>query len=110
MDLRYLPLYFIVGGLTVAITIYFGSRGQGLLAAFVNLFPGITIITFIAIYFHGGSREVVSYARGILILVPAWILYITGIYLLVPRIGITLGMIISVAVFVIAAFLISRLT
>jgi uncharacterized membrane protein (GlpM family) len=109
MDLRLLPLYFVIGGLTVAITAYYGSQGQGLLAAFVGLFPGITIITFCAIYFGGGTGAVVSYAKGMLILLPSWVLYVVGVYFLMPRIGLAPTLIISVVIYVAASFLTLKL-
>jgi uncharacterized membrane protein (GlpM family) len=108
MDVRLLLLYFVIGGLTVAFTAYFGSRGQGLLAAFVGVFPGVTVITFCAVYFSSGSTAVISYARGMLILLPPWILYVLGIIFLLPRLGIVPTLITSVATYVIFALLIIR--
>ena len=108
MDIRLLPLYFIIGGLTVAITAYFGSRGQSLLAAFVGIFPGITVITFISIYLSSGAAAVSSYARGMLILLPPWILYVLGVYFLTPRLGIVFSLLASVAAFVLISFFILR--
>ncbi len=108
MDIRLLLLYFVIGGLTVAITAYYGSRGQGLLAAFVGVFPGMTVITFCAIYFSSGSTAVVSYARGMLILLPPWILYVLGMIFLMPRLGLALSLVTSVAAYVIFALLTIR--
>jgi len=108
MDIRLLPLYFIIGGLTVSITAYYGSRGQSLLAAFIGIFPGITVITFIAIYYSAGAAAVSSYARGMLILLLPWILYVLGVYFLTPRLGITLALIASVAAFILTSLLILR--
>lgn len=110
MDIRLLPIYFVIGGLTVAVSAYFGSQGKGLLAAFIALFPGVTLITVIAIYFHGGPNMVVSYARGVLILLPPFLLYIAGIIYLTPRLSLTATLVISVAVYMIVSFLIIRLT
>jgi uncharacterized membrane protein (GlpM family) len=110
MDLKLLPVYFVIGGLTVSITVYFGSQGKGMLAAFAGLFPGITIITFCALYFQGGAASVNSYARGMLILLPAWILYVVGVFLLIPRLGIAPTLLISVAAYLISAFIILKLT
>ena len=109
MDFRLLILYFFVGGLTVAVTTYFGSRGQGLLAAFVGVFPGVTVITFCAIYFQSGTAAVTSYARGMLILLPPWILYVLGIIFLLPRLGLVPALLSSVVAYVIFALLIIRL-
>jgi uncharacterized membrane protein (GlpM family) len=108
MDLRLLALYFVIGGLTVAATVYFGSRGQGLLAAFIGVFPGVTVITFCAIYFQSGVGPTVSYARGMLILLPPWILYVLGVIFLMPRIGLAPTLIVSVLVYVITALLMIR--
>jgi hypothetical protein len=108
MDIKLLALYFIIGGLTVVVTTYFGSRGQGLLAAFVGVFPGVTAITFCAIYLQSGSASVISYARGMLILLPPWILYVLGMIFLTPRIGFVLTLLASVAAYVIFALLIIR--
>jgi uncharacterized membrane protein (GlpM family) len=105
MDFRLLALYFVIGGLTVAITTYLGSRGQGLLAAFVGVFPGVTVITFIAIYLQSGTESVTSYAKGMLILLPPWILYMVGVMLLTPRLGLALTLVISVAVYVVISLL-----
>jgi len=109
MDIRLLPLYFVIGGLTVALTAYFGSRGQSLLAAFVGIFPGVTVVSFIAIYYSSGSTAVSSYAKNMLIFLPPWILYVLGVYFLTPRLGIVLSLIASVAVFVLISFLILKL-
>jgi uncharacterized membrane protein (GlpM family) len=110
MDIRLLLLYFFVGGLVVAASVYYGSRGQGLLAAFISLFPGATVITFLAIYYQSGIPSVVSIARGTLILLPPWILYIAGIMLLPPRIGMIPALLVSVAVYIALAILIMKLT
>jgi hypothetical protein len=110
MDLRLLPLYFVIGGLSVAISVYYGSRGQGLLAAFISLFPGVTVITFCSIYFSAGAAGVVSYARGMLILLPPWILYVVGIILLTPRLGLAPTLVASVAIYAGTALLILKFT
>jgi uncharacterized membrane protein (GlpM family) len=110
MDIKLLALYFIIGGLTVAVVAYLGARGQGLLAAFATLFPGVTLITFLAIYFQSGTPAVVSYARGMLILLPPWIVYILSVMFLIPRLGLFVGLPISVALYVVLSLLIIKLT
>ena len=110
VDIRLIPVYFIIGGLTVSIAAYFGSQGKGLVAAFAGLFPGITVITFAAIYLHSGPTSVVNYAKGTLILLPAWVLYIVGVMFLTPRVGIAVSLISSIAVYLIAAFIILKLS
>ena len=110
VDIRLIPVYFVIGGLTVSVAAYFGSQGKGLVAAFAGLFPGITVITLAAIYLHSGSSSVVNYARGTLILLPAWVLYIVGIMFLTPRIGFTLSLISSIATYLVVALIILKLS
>lgn len=99
MSIKLLALYFVVGGLAVSITTYFGSQGKGILAAFVGMFPAATVITFCAIYFHSGMPSVTSYARGLLILLPPWIIYALVMYFLAPRLGLAPALVIGVAVY-----------
>ena|ERR1039458_4703452 len=110
VDIKLIPIYFIIGGLTVSVAAYFGSQGKGTVAAFAGLFPGITVVTLAAIYLHSGSSSVVSYARGTLILLPAWVLYIVGVMFLTPRVGIALSLISSIAAYLVTAFIILRLS
>ena len=110
VDIKLIPIYFIIGGLTVSIAAYFGSQGKGAIAAFAGLFPGITVVTFIAIYLHSGSAAVTSYARGTLILVPAWICYILAMMFLTPRLGIALSLISGIGAYLTVALLILKLT
>lgn len=106
---RLLPLYFIIGGLTVAGTVFFGSRGQGLVAAFVGVFPAVTAVTFCAMYLQGGTAPVVSYAKGMLILLPPWVLYVIGMVTLTPKIGFVFALVASVGAYVVFSLLTMRL-
>ena len=80
--------YFIVGGLVVSLTTYFGSKGHGFLAAFVTQFPSLTVLTFLLLYRAGGKAPVISYARSFVYTIPPWILYIAAVVLLCERVGI----------------------
>ena len=110
MSFKLLALYFVVGGLAVSVTTYFGSQGKGLLAAFVGMFPAATVITFCAIYFRSGMPALTSYARGLLILLPPWILYIVVMYLLAPRLGLIPSLALGIALYAGISLLIVRLT
>jgi uncharacterized membrane protein (GlpM family) len=110
MDIKLLGFYFVIGGLVVALSTYLGSHGRGLLAAFVGVFPAVTLITFIAIHLQSGTPAVVSYAKGMLILLPPWILYVLGIIFLMPRLSLAATLAISVGLYVILALLIIKLT
>lgn len=110
MDLKLLIAYFIIGGLIVSAVTYFGSRGKSDLAVFIAFFPGTSLITVVTIYLAGGTGVVVSYARSMLMLLPAWVLYVLGVLFLVPRLGLALSLLISVAAYAGAALLTMRLT
>jgi hypothetical protein len=109
VDLKLLIAYFFIGGAVVAAATYFGSRGNSLLAVFIAFFPGMTVIIMSTIYFAGGQAATISYAKGMLVLLPAWILYVLGVIFLLPRLGLALSLVISVVVYTAAAFLTMRL-
>ena len=110
MDPKLLALYFVIGGLVVSLVTYFGSQGKSELAVFIAFLPGTTLITLITIYLGGGTGAAVSYAKSMLILLPAWVLYVLGVIFLLPRLGLAVSMLVSVAVYVVAAILTMRLT
>ena len=110
MDLRLLVAYFIIGGLIVSVVTYFGSQGKSDLAVFIAFFPGTSLITVVTIYLAGGTGATISYARSMLLLLPAWVLYVLGILFLLPRLGLALSLVISVVVYAAAALLTMRLT
>ena len=92
MDPRFLALYFVLGGLVVTLTTYFGNHSQG----------------FLAIYFHGGSTAVTSYLKDLLLLIPTWLLYIAAVLLLMPRLGVFFSLGAGVSLYVIASFVIIK--
>jgi len=110
MDYRLLPLYFIVGGVVVTLATYFGSQSKGLLAAFVALFPSVTILSLFLVYQHSGVENVVGYARGLLYLLPAWVVYMGTILYLVPRFGFYLPVSLGVVLYIGIGYLINRFT
>lgn len=109
MNIKVLLLYFLLGGTIVAIVSYFGSQGKGLLAAFIANLPTITIITLCSIYLSSGASAGVSYFKGMLILLPAWLLYAIAIIFLLPRLGLVPSLAIALASYLAAAFVTAKL-
>jgi hypothetical protein len=109
MDVKWLALYFFLGGAIVALVTYFGSQGKGLLSAFIAFFPSITIVTLLSIYFTSGVNATVSYFKGMLFLIPAWILYALAMVFILPRWGLVPSVLISIGLYVGAAFITMRL-
>jgi uncharacterized membrane protein (GlpM family) len=110
MDTKLLALYFIIGGVIISAVTYFGSHAKSQIAAFIAFLPTISVITLCSIYFASGTKEAVSYAKNMLMLVPPWVLYIVGVIFLLPRIGLAGSLIISIVVYLGVAFLIIKLT
>ena len=109
MDIKLLSLYFLVGGFVIALVTYFGSQGKNLLAAFVAVFPAITVITASTIYFGGGVNAATSYFKGILLLTPSWLLYLLSVLYLLPRLGFVPSLVIGVFLYLTTAFAIMKL-
>lgn len=109
MPWKLLLLYFVIGGAIVSAVTYFGSQGKSQVAAFVAFLPSTSLITLCTIYFASGTQPAVSYAKSMLILLPPWVLYVAAIIFLLPRVGLAATVGISVAVYLILAFLIMRL-
>ncbi len=110
MDIKMLPVYFVIGGVVVSAATYFGSQAKSLLAAFISFLPTISVVTICSIYFASGIQATVSYARGMLMLLPPWVLYIIAVIFLLPRVGLAGSLIVGVAIYLGIAFLIMRLT
>jgi hypothetical protein len=110
MDIKMLPVYFVIGGIVVSAATYFGSHAKSLLAAFIAFLPAISVVIICSIYFASGTQAAVSYARGMLILLPPWVLYVLAVIFLLPRIGLAGSLIVGVAAYSGIAFLIMRLT
>lgn len=86
-DMAKLALYFMVGGIIVSVSSYVGAQGRGFLAAFVSTFPAITGVTILLIYLNGGNMPALIYAKHLLWLVPAWLLYVGCLIVAIPRVS-----------------------
>lgn len=91
--------YFLVGGLVVSLTTYFGSKGHGFVAAFVSMFPSLTVLTFFLIFKTGGKDSVITYAKSLAYCFPAWLLYVCAVSFLCERIGIWTSLAIGVTLY-----------
>jgi len=109
MPLWQLALYFILGGAVVASVTYFGSQGKGMVAAFLSMLPTISLITIISIYIQTGHEGSTAYLKGMLYVVPVWLLYIGLTIVLLPRLGLVPTLVITVGIYVGGTLLIMRL-
>lgn len=109
MDIKLLALYFVLGGTIVTLVTHFGSQGKGLLAAFIALFPSITVATMFTLYLTSGVNATTSYFKSLLLLLPAWLLYVVPVIFLLPRLGPVPSVLIGMALYASAAMIIMRL-
>ncbi|MDI6806706.1 MAG: DUF3147 domain-containing protein [Candidatus Aenigmarchaeota archaeon] len=99
-------LYFLVGGIVIALVTYFATQAKGLLAAFIANLPTITLITFLTIYFSSGSTMVLSYAKGLIIMLLPWLSYILSVIFLTPRLGFLPSLTLGFLLYLLIAYLI----
>ena len=99
-------LYFVIGGMMVSVSTYFGTLGRGFLAAFVSTFPAITGVTIILIYLNSGGEPAHLYAKHLLWLVPAWMAYVGILIAGIPRLGFWLTMGVALTLYMVLVFLI----
>lgn len=104
MEIKYV-LYFLIGGTIVSIVTYFASQAKGLLAAFIANLPIITFITFLTIYYESGQDAVVSYAKGLLIMLLPWLIYIFAVILLSPRVSFVPSLLFGLILYLILGYI-----
>jgi hypothetical protein len=80
-------MYFVLGGVMVSVSTYLGTMGRGFLAAFVSTFPAITGVTIVLIYLNSGIEHAHIYAKHLLWLLPAWVVYVCFLILTIHRLG-----------------------
>jgi uncharacterized membrane protein (GlpM family) len=105
MELKYL-LYFLSGGFIVSIVTYLAGHSKGLLSAFFANLPVLTVITFLTIYTEAGPDSVVSYARGLTLMLFPWLAYIFAVIFLTPRLGVIASLAAGIFFYLVLAFLI----
>jgi hypothetical protein len=101
--------YFIVGGLVVSLTTYYGSKGQGFMAAFISMFPSMTVLIFFLLYRAGGTSSVISYAKSLAYVVPPWILYIFTVAFFCDRIGIWSSLALGIGLYFCVSILLNQM-
>lgn len=102
-------LYFLWGGTLVSLITYLGAVGRGFWASFAAVFPAITVLTFYTVYKEGGFPAFYGYAKGLLILQPAWLAYVACVLWLLPRKGLAVALAAGVFIYVAGSLLIKRL-
>ncbi|HKN18327.1 MAG TPA: hypothetical protein VJW95_00915 [Dissulfurispiraceae bacterium] len=107
MELKYV-LYFLIGGMVISVVTYFASHARPLLAAFIANMPVITLVTFLTIYHEAGQKEIVPYAKGLIMMILPWFMYIFAIIFLTPRLGFLPSLTTGFTLYVVLALIILK--
>ncbi len=105
MEMKYV-LYFVIGGAIVSVVTYLASHAKGLHAAFIANVPVVTVITFLTIYFESDQKAIVSYAKGLIIMLFPWLAYIFAIIFLTEKLGFVPSLVIGLFLYLVTAYLI----
>lgn len=89
--LQYL-IYFLIGGVLVSSVAYLGSRGDGVVAAFVASLPALFLLNVFIMYRLGGVDGSLVYAKGVLLFLPVFVFYAALTIWLLPRLGVPQAM------------------
>ncbi len=103
--MKYL-LYFFVGGIITSTVTYFANNSRSLLAAFIGTLPVLTLSTFVLIYHNAGQAAVIAYAKGLVIMIVPWMVFILSVILLAPRLNFTFSVLTGLCLQIILAFII----
>ncbi len=99
-------LYFLFGGVITSAVTYFANTSRGLFAAFIGTLPVITISTFLLIYFNAGQAAVLAYAKGLIIMIVPWMVFILSVIFLAPKTHFIFSLIVGLLLQVVIALLI----
>ncbi len=97
---QYIPC-FIAGGSIVALVAYLSSRGNPLLATLVANIPVLFLINIFLVYRNGGVSGSLEYAKGVLLLLPVFILFVTITMLLLPHLGMPMALLPSTLLYLV---------
>ena len=98
--LQYL-IYFLIGGTVVAAVAYLGSRGDSALAAFVASLPVLFLLNVFVMYRAGGMNGSLTYAKGVVLMLPIFVFYAALTIWLLPRLGMPKALVLGLPVYLI---------
>jgi len=102
-------LYFLIGGSVATAVAYFGSRGSGIMAAFMASLPLLFLLNIILMYQNGGIAASVSYAKGSLLFLPAFVCYSLLAIWLLPHLGIIKSLLFGIPIYAAATIVVKKI-
>jgi len=80
-------IYFIAGGALAALVAYFAGRGNPSLTALVGSIPVMFLLNVYLVYRATGVSSSLAYSKGVLLMVPAFVIFVMVTMWLLPRLG-----------------------
>jgi ABC-type transport system involved in multi-copper enzyme maturation permease subunit len=101
-------LYFLIGGTIVALVAYFVNQGNQLLAILVGNIPVLFLLNIILAYRAGGSISGIAYAKGALISLPFFIIFVLITLIILPRVNTPAAILPTMLVYIIPPIIFYR--
>ncbi len=101
-------LYFILGGSIVALVAYLANHSNQLLTILVGNLPVLFLLNVIMVYSAGGATSGIAYARGALISLPFFIIFVLITILILPRITTPVAILPAMLVYIIPSLIYHR--
>ena len=94
-------IYFFIGGGVVTLVVYIASRGNLFLATLVGNIPILFLLNVFLVYRESGVSGSLVYAKGVLLMLPIFILFIAITMLLIPHLGMPKAILSSLPIYLI---------
>jgi len=101
--------YFLIGGTVVTVVAYIGSRGNGMLAAFVASLPMLFLLNVLLMYRNGGVDASITYTKGALLFLPAFACYAALTIWLLPHLGMPKALVPGLPIYAVPIIMITKI-
>jgi hypothetical protein len=101
-------LYFLIGGSIVSLVAYLVNQGNQLLAILVGNLPVLFLLNIILAYRFGGATSSITYAKGALISLPFFIIFVLVTLFILPRINTPVAILPAMLIYIIPPLVLYR--
>jgi len=88
---------------------YIGSRGNGMLAAFVASLPMLFLLNVLLMYRNGGVDASITYTKGALLFLPAFACYAALTIWLLPHLGMPKALVPGLLIYTVPIIMIKKI-
>ena len=98
-------LYFLLGGSIVALVAYLANQGNQILTILVGNLPVLFLMNIILTYRVGGATGGMVYAKGALMTLPFYIVFVAIVMFILPRVNSPLAVLPAALVYIVPQFM-----